>query len=284
MESCREGEPSLEGAPLGGPEAGGLRAPVRQAPAEGPPPPGGGVGVARPDQKRPVAESTRPAQPPAAPAHLPAVAGRAVTLPPAWGPAEAPLPPAPPLAPGTKCPARRPPGFLDSGARQRGSAGGRRGRIKRRWGVCTANINTASRFQPPFPACPTFPLARPPSRAAPSARPRAAGRGQGGRRPLLGLRCRDPPEAPLGAGRPGREARAPPGVSPSPPPRPPFRVPLTLPRPPPPAPGAFSSLKRCCKPAAEASVGLAGAVDVSSPTKARGEGRGLRVREDGLCR
>ena len=30
-------------------------------------------------------------------------------------------------------------------------------------------------------------------------------------------------------------------------------------------------------------MGLAGAVDVSSPTKVQGEGRGLRVREDGLC-
>lgn len=117
------------------------------------------------------------------------------------------------LAPGTKCSAQRPPGFRDFEARQRGSAGGEAGGSRCRWGLPAANTNTASRFQPPSPGCPTFPLARrppTPSRAAALARPRAAGRGQGRQLPLLGLRCQDPPEARLGVGPACRGGPSPP--------------------------------------------------------------------------
>lgn len=113
--------------------------------------------------------------------------------------------PSVPLASGTSRAVR--------GAVQEGRRGGG---IRCRWGLPPANTNTASHFQPPSPACPTFPPARPLSRApASSAWPRAAGRGQGGWPPLLGLCWQDPPEARLGAGQPVGESQAPPRVSPS---------------------------------------------------------------------
>ena len=66
------------------------------------------------------------------------------------------------LAPGTKCSAQRPwlPGLRGSSEGQRGR--GRRGRIKCRWGLRPPPTQTRPLgFQRLFPACPTFPLARP---------------------------------------------------------------------------------------------------------------------------
>lgn len=165
------GELSVKGVLLGGQEAGGLGVS------------GWGCGGGRARPERPLADRT----------HLPAIAGPGVTLPPSpgFGGGGQALAgsrykvfcPASPWLPGLRGPSE--------GQCRRGGGGN-----QMPVGPPAANTNTASRFQPPSPVCPTFPLARPPpSREAASARPGAAGRGQGGRPPLLSLCWQDPPEA-----------------------------------------------------------------------------------------
>lgn len=198
-------------------------------------PQGGGVGVASPGpkdqwQKEPTC---RPSLGLASPSH------------PARGLAEMARRS---LAPRTKCSARRPPGFWDFEARQRGRAGGEAGGHQMPVGPHCHQHKHGLSLPASVSSLPYILLAPPPSRAAAAARPRATGHGQGGQPPLLGPHWQDPPGGPAQGWPFPSGARASLRVSPSPPawwlwvPAS-FWGPLSLPLTPR-VPWTFSSLKR----------------------------------------